>query len=496
MGSEALQKRYSRQPVVLGLLLILLVGLGMRGFNLGAKSFWIDEIITAEISRKGFSEAIRFAKDDVTPPLSYIWTVPIATETTRESLIRLPSLTFGLLGIGAMFWFGCGVLATRRVGLVAAMLMVFSPFHVHHSQDARMYAAFIALTVLALGCEYRFWDVWTGSAQRSRKGTSYLIGWVVVTTANLYTTYFAFFVLGGQGLHVIYRLWKQRLDEDRWSLWLRWGVASIVVGVAYLPWMPALLAFIQGNAGEVSPNVMFGWRMFKGAITKFGPRNPAGNLLYNLLALTGLVVSGRLARLFLFQAVLPLTYLFAFAPSHFFAGRYLSFLLPVYYVLIAAGLVQAVRWLRHRGVLAATGEAKFWVTGVVLLVVVCWPGLSRYYRYEKQNWRDASAFLRSHVEQGDRVVTGANSVDGCLYHYLRRDPPKVRLRFVPHVRKPEQLLEQLTKPGRIWFVHAWRSSTPRALREIVRREFELQDSYSALTSWGEVYVYLRDPGPR
>jgi hypothetical protein len=94
------------------------------------------------------------------------------------------------------------------------------------------------------------------------------------------------------------------------------------------------------------------------------------------------------------------------------------------------------------------------------------------------------------------VVTGANSVDGCLHHYLGRDPPKVRLRFVPHVRKPEQLLKQLTKPGRIWFVHAWRSSTPRALREIVRREFELQDSYSALTSWGEVYVYLRDPGPR
>ena len=77
-----------------------------------------------------------------------------------------------------------------------------------------MYAAFIAFSVLALGCEYRFWESWKRSPGFTRGSLMLLGGWALAVCANLYTTYFAFFPLAGQGLHVLYKFWRRRSDRE------------------------------------------------------------------------------------------------------------------------------------------------------------------------------------------------------------------------------------------------------------------------------------------
>jgi uncharacterized membrane protein len=123
---------------ILGLAVLLCAGVVTRGASLGEKSFWVDEVITAEVSRHGFVKAVDFAKGDTTPPLSYLWTCLTAKFGVTETTIRLPSFLFGLIGIAAMVWLGAVVLKRPLGGLVAGALVTLSPLHLFHSQDARM----------------------------------------------------------------------------------------------------------------------------------------------------------------------------------------------------------------------------------------------------------------------------------------------------------------------------------------------------------------------
>ena len=63
----------SGRACILGLAVLLFAGVVTRGLSLGEKSFWVDEVITAEVSRNGFVHAVNYARGDVTPPLTYLW---------------------------------------------------------------------------------------------------------------------------------------------------------------------------------------------------------------------------------------------------------------------------------------------------------------------------------------------------------------------------------------------------------------------------------------
>lgn len=481
-----------RHSPFLGLLVLLLAGAAMRVPTLGEKSFWVDEVITARVSRGGVARGIEYAQGDVTPPLSYVWTALAAKFGRSEAAIRLPACLFGLLGLAAMVWVGGLLLERPAGGWVAGALLLLSPFHLHHSQDARMYSAFILFSLLAWGCEYAFWDRWERLGRLDRRAILWPAAWALATLANLYTTYFAFFVLGGQGLHILYHFWKHRTEILRRQLGLGWLVAALVIVLGYLPWLPALLDFLGRSLGEAGGEVLVGWEMLRGIYSTFGPQNAWGSALFALLALLGLIRNLRILRLALFQIAFPLFYLLVLTSSHFFAVRYLAFLLPVYLLAVAAGVLALARWLRVEATSPRLRRVLYGAGASLLLVLVSWPALARYYRLEKQNWREAAAYLYSRLGSGDRVITGRNAVDTCLLHYLAPHPPPARIGILTRIRTPEQLLLQLARPGRIWFVFAWKGEVAPEFLELVDRRFTLVQSYPALTDWGEIYIYLRE----
>ncbi len=480
-----------KHQYLFGLLVILLAGMAMRAPTLGKKSFWVDEVITAEVSGGGIARGIGYARGDVTPPLSYVWTGLAAKFGRSEAAIRLPACLFGLLGLAAMVWVGSILLGRPVGGWAAGALLLLSPFHVFHSQDARMYSAFMLFTLLAWGCEYAFWNGRQGQERLDRRATLWLVAWALATLANLYTTYFAFFVLGGQGLHVGYRLWRRRSEVGQRRQMIGWGVAILAIVIGYLPWVPALLDFLGRSLGETGGEAPVGWGMLRGIYSTFGPQNTWGSALFALLALVGVIRNLRILRLALFQIIFPLIYLLAFTSGHFFAVRYLAFLLPLYLLAVAGGVLALARWLRVEAGSPRLRRISYWTTASLMLVLVSWPGLARYYRLEKQNWREAATFLYGNLRSGDRIITGRNSVDTCLLHYLKSYPPPARIGILTRVRTPEQLLPQLGRPGRIWLVFAWKDEIPAEFLEVVDRHFTLRQTYPALADWGQIYVYLR-----
>jgi mannosyltransferase len=477
---------------ILGLMVLLFVGAVTRGPSLGEKSFWVDEVFTAEVSRHGFVQAVNFAKGDVTPPLTYLWTCLTAKFGVTEMTIRLPSFLSGLIGIAAMVWLGAVVLKRPLGGLVAGALVTLSPLHLFHSQDARMYSAFIAFTALALGCEYRFWESWKRSPGFTRGSLTLLGGWTLAVYANLYTTYFAFFPLAGQGLHVLYQLWRCRSDRERNTLWLLWACALTLVALGYLPWLPTLLEFVGRNPFQYGADPSFKWRILRGAYHTFGPQSSFGDVLFAVTAAVGFISHPRLRRLAVCQTVPAAIYLAVFHTQHFFALRYLAFLLPVYLLLVSAGLSTWARWFRAEPTHFGKRQVIYWLACSLTVAAVSWPGLARYYNYPKQDWRKAAAFVQERLQSGDRIITGKNAARTSLRHYFRRNPASVKATIRGPIKTSRQLKAELSEPGRIWFVHAWRTSTSQELLDTIESNFSYQRKYPALTDWGEIFIFLRE----
>ena len=84
------------------LLLIVLIGVGLRSYELTARSLWFDEAFSWRLAQFSFPEMIERAAADVHPPLYYIflqgWTAIFGSSLQG---IRSLSVAFAALTIAA-----------------------------------------------------------------------------------------------------------------------------------------------------------------------------------------------------------------------------------------------------------------------------------------------------------------------------------------------------------------------------------------------------------
>ncbi|OYQ33313.1 hypothetical protein CHU92_13050 [Flavobacterium cyanobacteriorum] len=148
---------YSRRiNIDIILLSILLVAAILRIYHIGFQDIWVDELHTMVQSDPGlswndFDNIIRFREGI---PHLYFILVRFFSYTFGYNIIsaRLVSVLGGLVGIYYMYKIG-KELKGRRLGLIAALLLTLSLFHIQYSQEARSYAllaTFVIITNLYL----------------------------------------------------------------------------------------------------------------------------------------------------------------------------------------------------------------------------------------------------------------------------------------------------------------------------------------------------------
>jgi uncharacterized membrane protein len=131
------------------ILLIFILGLGLRLYDLGGESIWFDEAVSVMASKLGFLEQIRWslASSDNNPPLYYaflrVWVLLFGDS---EFAVRLPSAIFGSFSILLIYIVGA-LLFNKKTALLSALVLAVSVFHINFSQEGRVYAllAFLAL---------------------------------------------------------------------------------------------------------------------------------------------------------------------------------------------------------------------------------------------------------------------------------------------------------------------------------------------------------------
>ena len=202
--------------------LILLAGTALRLHRLGADSLWYDETVSTYLAGSRLPELLRHTAGDIHPPGYYVllrgWLLlmgyPAGHADARGSGLEFSaaffSLFFGVLLIALVYALARRV-ANRQVGLIAALLVAFSPYNVWYSQEVRMYTLGAALGVMVI---YALLQIANRKSQiangRWQTGRRQAVFWwavyAIAAAAGMYTLYYFVFLLIPLNLWVLWQI--------------------------------------------------------------------------------------------------------------------------------------------------------------------------------------------------------------------------------------------------------------------------------------------------
>lgn len=207
------------------------------------QSLWLDEGASVSIARLPLANILSAAGSDFHPPLSYLllhfW-LPLAGKS--ESIIRFPNIVFGSLAIPALYFLLKAFFPKDKnnLPLIASFLLAINPLHIYYSMELRMYSLNALLSILS----------WTYLAKNRWKI------FTLLSIANVYTFYGAFFNLAAQWVYILWQH-KKKLKS--------FVICNLVIGAFFLPWLPTVRT--QLSNGNVLSQALPGWSAVSGALS-------------------------------------------------------------------------------------------------------------------------------------------------------------------------------------------------------------------------------------
>ncbi len=368
--------------------LLLLSAYGLRLYGLTAQSLWRDEVDALRFAQLPLSDYLSiFSQPGQNGPLYFLllrgW---IALAGTGEFSLRYFSLLPGVVAIALTLTLGRR-LFTAPIGLIAAALVAASPYLVWYSQEAKMYALITALALLSLY-----------ALQRATAGQPRW--WVVVVAATslaMYSHILAALLIPLQlALLTVWRPMGRHGYAQAAAAFaalilpyvplLRWQLPMALTpaetGYPFFPLPEMLLILLNGYSAGLVPWVseavlaLFGLLLLSGAGDQIVKRRPDVAALLLWLFLPVVVV-------FAISLVRPL-----------FTDRYLIWIAPAFYLLVALGIAawaRQARWL---------GPALLGLLLVLDLQAIHIQVTTPF----KSDFRSAAAYVAARIQPGDLVI--------------------------------------------------------------------------------------------
>lgn len=400
------------------IILILLLGFGLRLLGLDGQSLWWDELKTWERATMPLNEMVSNLigiRDQV--PL-YYWLMRFWAQLgTEAAILRLFSVFFGLLSVALVYKIG-RLLAGQVAGTLGAFLLAISPFHIWYSQEVRMYAWLVSLLLLAHLLLLRL-------LRQNR--VRWWLAYGLLMTAALYTHYFTFLILLVH--YVFFVLHRQQFKRQTAG----WFVTMAGVGAAFAPWVWLVLTRTDGYSTAVPDWLtLIQWRdlpltlrLFATGFGLGGQWPGAANGLLFILGAAAAVPFIRLknggggqrpfphqtlhVRLLFLWFTLPLAITFLVSLDNplgqtgsfsLYNDRYLLIILPPFLLLAALG------WQRFRRL-----QIAFWL-GLLLITGITAVSLAQQIsnpRFARNDWRTAVAQIEA-IGSGPHLIIGHKDV--------------------------------------------------------------------------------------
>ncbi|KAA8560908.1 hypothetical protein FX985_00958 [Pseudomonas extremaustralis] len=214
---------------------LMIVGLAvaLRLYNLTGVAVWSDEAFSLSFVTYSYSDIWRLSAADVHPPLYHLILRAVMQGVGSDSLVWMRgfSAVIGVLNV-IMGMVLARMIATRRASLIAGLLLAMLPIAVRYSQDVRMYALMgllLTAATIALVC-------WVRDSAR----IGYLVIYVLLMVAGLYTHYFAVFCALSHWLYIAF-LQFRKPGVNSYILAPAWWLANIAIVLLFAPWLPSLI---------------------------------------------------------------------------------------------------------------------------------------------------------------------------------------------------------------------------------------------------------------
>jgi 4-amino-4-deoxy-L-arabinose transferase-like glycosyltransferase len=251
----------NRRGIDWPLLGLVLAAFALRVYYLGSQSLWYDEGFSVYLAGQSLAA---ITVGELNPPLYHyllhFW-LPLAGST--EFAVRFLSVATGLLTVPLIAWLGTW-LFDHPTGLLAAGLVAVGPFHLHYSQEARMYTLAATLALLSSAFLVR-----SLAGNRRRDWVAYWLS----SLAAIYTHYYAFMVLVAQAVFVgVWAITQGRratragsppapavaglLTVPLRSTPHRYVMCQLALAGAYLPWVPFLIDHYRQQTLSYWPGVL------------------------------------------------------------------------------------------------------------------------------------------------------------------------------------------------------------------------------------------------
>ncbi len=448
----------------------------LRVHDLGRWDLTFDEAASIWIARKPPPDMIRYLLGAFHEhPPSYYLSLWAWTQLAGQSefVLRFWSVLAGVLSV-PLIYIWLRRLIGRGTGLIGALLLALSPFHIYYSQDVRMYPLVGMLALLSLIFFDRILSTPATTAvlsgtQRSeaqakdadaqfREARRWWIGWAAVTLIGLSTHYFMGLVNAAQTVF-LFITWRRAAHRRVLKAWLaiHFGVAALIgLWILASPGLQTTLGNLWASGGP-SRELIRTLRVLSFEVI-FGPVSRLGHewlWAMLILAAVGLMTAigsrrtmARAGAGWLIGALIVVPPLGVLLTPEALASRYVLFVVFGYLAAAAIALTQAARQLP-------------WL-GIALTLIVVWTGVSRYehqYATPKSVYGEDVDRVRSNWQPGDVLILNGPWQWVQLDYYRPGDVPMFYL--PPHTPPPldpvetRPILESIARDyRRIWVIQA------------------------------------------
>ena len=472
---------------------VLTLGTALRLYLLGDKAVWWDEGWSIFLARKSPPQIILESAATQHPPLHYLYLhywIRLVGES--EFAARLSSVLFGIATLPVVYKLGAQI-GGRATGVGAALFLAVAPFHVHWSQEIRMYSAatfFGALSVLL--CLLLL----------SRPTVPLWVSYITATSAMLYLHYGTAILMVVEGLVFATAL---RERDGRGRRLRYWMTAQLVTVATLAPWVVLYAGKTSARADSPDmPPLEFAsltFTLLPLGVSAYLDRYlwlAVGFTALALLGLGTLVATEHRARLE--ARVLPLLgvvvapgalYLLSLPTSAPYSPRieerYLLMFLPLYAVGIGAGLAFLARRALILGIIPS-----------IFILLVLGGEINGYYekRFITYDLRALGQFINAYVQPDDAVVLNPDRDWPVYAYYLGRDVHFFTIPFGERM-DPERADLWLAIPSQaqtVWLIEtrdAATSDTSGSVRGKLTRDFRTMGEFD----YGDSHVVVFSQRP-
>ena len=481
---DAPPARPSRR-VLLALAAILLLGLGLRLYNLGARSMWYDEGFTLLVARDAPASLSLFRPGEYDEP-PMMGAVTALTEKaaslaglTRgfwpyDACVKLGQVGFCMVALFFAWASFRRLLRSESAALLGVALCAVTPFQVYYAQELRSYAPYVCFSSILLYCSLRAvedngarWWAGVSAAMVILLHTHVFSVWNIA----LFNSYFV-------GLIVL----------GRRDLFRHWIVSQVV---AFILVLPVLSLIYQQNAVflhvkniyTVMPTLKHGFITIKTFLAGYSPRS----VVYWPLFFAGMALYlAGLWRLRACPAALVLSVLLTVVPifANVLVWRMRTFPMYEHRLFLFSGLVYC--GVMGLGLAALRPRAAQWAAGIAVFALMT-PCLADYYhqnmhhsmdhrmgvRYKVET-RAVAQYIAQHAQPGDVVGHASHFTYYPMRYYLEEKPlPQSNLRLTEgeltgfldalpnrtlweNLGAIPRLLPEVTADAkRLWYVESW-----------------------------------------